>query len=184
MYKIAFDPTLGSFHFRTENGLTYVCHFQDWTRELSPVLGIYDIQVCEFIFTCHNPNKQNCAFNKYDYQISATISQIILSFFTSELRVLTYVCDTSDIRHKVRHKLFKKWFKNLAGQKNYIRVPIETDLEDEISGLTASVYGGVITRKDFPHMEVLQKEFIDKLPNIFREKIGFLQPSLSPTIAT
>ncbi|MFL5747342.1 MAG: DUF6169 family protein [Niastella sp.] len=177
MYKIAFDPYLGSYHFHTENGLTYACHFQDWTRELSPVLGIYDIQVCEFDFTCQNPDTQNCEFNKYNKHISATISQLILNSFASELRVITYVCDTSDGRHKIRHKLFKHWFKNLAEQENYIRIPIEIDLKDEMSGFSASAHGGVITRKDFPHMEVLQKEFIDEIPNIFAQKIGILQSS-------
>lgn len=177
MYKIAYDPYLGFFHFRTENGLTYACHFQDWTRELSPVLGIYDIQVCEFDFTCQNQNTPNCALNKYDKHISATISQLILNFFASELRVITYVCDTSDGKHKVRHKLFNNWFNKLVEQKNYIRIPIAMEMNDEASGLSASAHGGVITRKDFPHMEVLQKEFIDEIPNIFAQKIGLLQSS-------
>jgi hypothetical protein len=175
MYKLAFDPTFGSYHFRTENGLTYACHFHNWTRELSPVLGIYDIQVCEFDFTCHNPNETTCVFKKYDKKISATISHLLLSFFASELRVITYVCDTSDGRHKERHKLFKIWFNNLAEQENYIRKPFAIDHKDEALGLAGSAHGGVITRKDFPHMEVLQKELIDEIPNIVAKKIGLLQ---------
>jgi hypothetical protein len=175
MYKIAFDPSRGYYHFCTENGLLYICHFQNWTRELSPVLGIYDIQVCEFDFSFQNMAEENYAFKRYDKRVSTTISHLLLKYLSSELRVLTYVCDTSDGRHKVRHKLFENWFHNLVEQKNYIRIPIEMDLNDEASGLSASANGGVITKKDFPHMEVLQKEFIDKLPNIFRQKAGILQ---------
>ena len=58
------------------------------------------------------------------------------------------------------------------------------DVNDNALGMSASANGGVITRKDFPHMEVLQKGLIDQLPYIIREKIGLLQPGLSPTIAT
>jgi hypothetical protein len=139
------------------------------------VLGIYDIEVYEFNFSCHNLDVQNCPFKTYDKQVSATISHLLLKFFTSELRVILYVCDSSDGRHKERHKLFKNWFNNLAEQANYIRIPVEIDLNDEASGLAASAHGSVITRKDFPHMEVLQKELIDEIPNIFRQKIGLFQ---------
>ena len=184
MYKIAFDPTLGSYHFRTENGLTYLCGFRNRTRDLSPVLGIYDIVVWEFYFYCYNTDEQSVIHKKFDKKVSTTISNLILKFLAKELRVVLYACDSCDGRHKVRHKLFKNWFNNLVEQKNYIRIPVAMEMNDEAPGLSASANGGIITRKDFPHMEVLQKEFIDKLPNIFREKIGLLQPCLSPTTAT
>jgi hypothetical protein len=184
MYKIAYDPSLGSYHFRTENDLTYLCGFRNRTRDLSPLLGIYDIEVWEFYFYCYQTDEHSGIHKKFDKKVSTTISNLILKFLTTELRIVLYTCDSSDGRHIVRHKLFKNWFTNLVEQKNYIRIPIAMDMNDEASGLNASANGGVITRKDFPHMEVLQKELIDKLPDIFREKIGLLQPSLTPTIAT
>jgi hypothetical protein len=177
MYKLAFDPSLGSYHFRTENGLTYLCGLRNRTRDLSPVLGIYDIEVWEFYFDCYNPDEQSGIHKIFDKKVSTTISNILLKFLATELRVVFYACDSSDGRHQVRHKLFKNWFKKLAEQENYIRTPIELDLTDKATGLSASACGGVITRKDFPHMEVLQKEFIDELPKIFRQKIGLLQSS-------
>lgn len=184
MYKLAFDPSLGSYHFRTENGLIYLCGLRNRTRELSPVLGIYDIEVWEFYFDCYNPDEQGDRYKKFDTKVSTTISNILLKFLAIELRVVIYACDSSDGRHKVRHKLFKNWFTNLVEQENYLRIPIAMELNDKASDLSASANGGIITRKDFPHMDVLQKELIDKLPSIFREKIGLLQPSLSPTTAT
>jgi hypothetical protein len=184
MYKLAFDPSSGSYHFRTENGLIYLCGLRNRTRDLSPVLGIYDIEVWEFYFDCYNPDEQSGKYKRFDQKISTTISNLTLKFLATELRVVLYACDSCDGRHKVRHKLFKIWFNNLIKQENYLRIPIAMEVNDKVSDLSASANGGIITRKDFPHLEVLQKELIDKLPYIFREKIGLLQPSLSPTIAT
>jgi|GEM_PF-1454301 len=183
MYKLAFDPSLGSYHFRTENGLTYLCGLRNRTRDLSPVLGIYDIEVWEFYFNSYKTDEQSGIRKIFDKMVSTTISHLLTKFLTTDLRVVLYVCDSSDGRHIVRHNLFKIWFNNLDEQENYIRIPIAMDLNDVSLGMSASANGGVIIRKDFPHMEVLQIELIDKLPNIFREKIGLLQPSLCPTTA-
>jgi hypothetical protein len=183
MYKIAFDPSSGSYHFRTENGLIYLCGFRNRNRDLSPVLGIYDIEIREFYFDCYNPDEQ-CGIHKpFDKKVSATISHLLLQFLAAELRVVLYACDSSDGRHNVRHKLFKNWFNNLVEQKNFLRIPIAMEMNDEVSGYNASVNGGIITRKDFPHMDVLQKELIDQLPNLFGQKMGLLQPAIT-TIAT
>lgn len=56
------------------------------------------------------------------------------------------------------------------------RIPMELDQENKESGLAASAHGCIITRKDFPHTEVLQKELIDKAANIIGQKIGLFQP--------
>ena len=184
MYKLAVDPSSGSYHFCTENGIIYICGFRNRTRDLSPVLGIYDIEVWEFYFYCYSTDEQKSIHKKFDKKVSTTIPYLLLIFLAIELRVVVYACDSSDGRHKVRHKLFTNWFNNLAEQKNYIRIPIALEQNDEPSGLSASAHGGVITRKGFPHMEVLQKELIDQLPNIFGEKIGLFEPGLSPTTAT
>src|SRR5688572_25711422 len=113
MYNIVKGPFSGSYLFQTENGLLYVCRFQNRTRELSPVIGIYDIEVYEFDFTCYTPDIQNCGLKKFDKKVSTTISSMLLNFFTNELRIIIYVCDTADGRHRERHKLFKIWFNNL-----------------------------------------------------------------------
>ncbi|MBO9201204.1 MULTISPECIES: DUF6169 family protein [Niastella] len=184
MYKISYDPSSGSYHFRTENGLTFLCGFRNRTRDLSPVLGIYDIEVWEFYFNSYKTDEQNDSLKKFDKRVSTCISHLIFKFLAPELRVVLYTCDSSDGRHEVRHNLFKQWFNNLVERENYTRLPIEIDQKDETLDLVASARGGIITRKDFPHMDILQKELIDKLPDIFREKIGLLQHSTSPTIST
>jgi hypothetical protein len=171
MYNIVKGPSSGSYLFQTENGLLYVCRFQNCTREFSPVLGIYDIEVFEFDFTCHSLDAQNCAFKKFDKKVSATISYLLLKFFTNELRIIIYVCDTADGRHRERHKLFKIWFNNLEKQEDFTRIPMELDQENKDSGLAASAHGCIITRKDFPHPEVLQRELIDKAASIIGQKL-------------
>jgi hypothetical protein len=175
MYKIALDPSSGSYYFQTENGLTYICQFRNRTRDLSPVLGIYDIEICEFDFICITSDAQNRGFKKFDKKVSATISYMLLKFFTNELRVIIYVCDTADGKHRERHKLFKNWFNNLNDQEGFTRIPMEIDHENKDSGLAASAHGCIITRKDFPHPEVLQRELIDKAASVIGQKIGLFQ---------
>ena len=133
MYKIEFDPSSGSYYFQTENGLTYICQFQNRPGNLSPVLGIYDIEICEFEFICYTPDNQNCGFKKFDKKVSVTIFHLLLKYFTNELRVIIYVCDTADGRHRERHKLFKNWFYNLDEQEGFTRIPLEIDLENKDS---------------------------------------------------
>jgi len=183
MYKIIKDPSSGCFYFHTENGLTYICQFQNRAGDLSPVLGIYDIEIWEFEFVCIASDVQNRGFKKFDKKVSATISNLLLKYFIHELRVILYVCDTADGRHKERHKLFKYWYNNLDEQENFNRIPIAIDLDNKNSGLAVSAHGCVITRKDFPHPEVLQRELIDKAASIIGPKIGLFQPN-SPTTST
>jgi hypothetical protein len=175
MYKIEKDPSSGSYRFQTENGLIYLCRFRNCASDLSPVLGIYDIEIWEFDFICYIPEVQNGGFKKFDKKVSATISHLLVKYFANELRVILYVCDTVDGRHKERHKLFKNWFNNLYVQNDFTRIPMEVDLTNENTGLAASAHGCVITRKDFPHMEVLQRELIDKAASIIGQKIGMHQ---------
>lgn len=173
MYNLIKDPATGSYLFKTVNGLIYVCRFQNCTRHLSPVLGIYDIEICEFDFACYAADDSSFISNKFDRNIFATISHLLLKFFENELRVMIYVCDTSDGRHKERHRLFRNWFNGLNKPRCFNRIPIE--IETENSDIIFEVHGSVLTRQDFPHMDVLKKEFIDEIPNLIGQKIGLQQ---------
>ncbi|HEY8897800.1 MAG TPA: hypothetical protein VIM79_23400, partial [Niastella sp.] len=52
-------------------------------------------------------------------------------------------------------------------------IPIE--IETENGEIIFQVHGSVLTRQDFPHMDVLQREFIDEIPNLIGLKIGLQQ---------
>lgn len=175
MYKLIKDPSSGCFYFQTENGLTYICQLQNCTRYLSPVLGIYDIEICTFDFFCHAPDSPSHTLKKFDSNVSATISHLLLKSFENKLRVVIYLCDTSDGRHKERHRLFRNWFNGLNKPRCFNRIPIEIDTEN--AEITFQVHGSVLTRQDFPYMDVLKREFIDEIPNLIGQKIGLQQPN-------
>lgn len=126
--------------------------------------GIYDIEICEFNFACYTTDDSSYTSKKFDRNTSATISHLLLKFFENELRVMIYVCDTSDGRHKQRHRLFGNWFNGLNKPRYFNRIPIEMEMEN--ADIIFQVHGSVLTRQDFPHMDVLKKEFIDEIPNL------------------
>lgn len=83
-------------------------------------------------------------------------------FFTSPERVLVYICDSSTGPYsaEARQKLFNSWYKTM--QDVFERHEIEAEIErtGEI------IHGGVITRRDFQHPNILQSELLDKVPDI------------------
>jgi hypothetical protein len=87
-------------------------------------------------------------------------------YFSDSLKVLIYVCDASDGRHRERQMLFNGWYKLL---------PIPTkkhQLEIELEESDAIVHGAVLTRDDFPHQGVLKDELLDKARGILLQKFG------------
>ena len=170
MYQIVRDPASGFYHFQTAKGLTYICRFQGCTNQLSPVLGVYDIEIYEFDFTCYSPQPFNRELPSKDDRVSATIVHLLSQFFSHELRVIVYLCDSIDGRHKVRHRLFEHWHR-LYAQHYLMRLPVDIEWEDE--NVTAAAHGCVIIRNDFPHLDVLKHELINNAFEIITEKYGY-----------
>ena len=156
----------GYYNFKTSQALIYTCTFRNVTSKLSPVLGIYDIEIYDFEFYCYDPTPE--IKKSKDEQISATIIHLLQQFFSSDLRVLIYACDSSDRLHRERQWLFNHWYKTFA--ESIKRYQLDIKIEDDKFEIAA--HGAVLTTIDFPYQNVLQSELLDQVHGILLEKYG------------
>lgn len=161
-YQLHFDPESGIYYFTTSKAINYLCRFRNITSNLSPILGVYDLEIYEFEFY---PESQLQQKDRFDIGVCATICDLFNRFFTSELRVLTYVCESTDERHLGRHRLFGDWHRRFVAN-SLERIAIEVKIGD------TTICGCALIQHTFPYMDVLQKEFIEKIEGVFAEKMG------------
>ena len=152
----------GIYSFRTDQSLEYHCSFLKLNPFLSPIVGVYDVEVSEFQFSKHNSGSDKKT--QLDPRVFATIKQLIRAYFDEPERVLLYLCDPGDGRQSYRHRLFIKWFEQMEG---FTR----DDLKVEIEG-GLMLYGAAITRNDFPHRQVLQREVLNTVKGYAIAKFG------------
>ena len=160
-YEITFKN--GYYCFTTNLDREYSCAFSDVNPVLSPVVGVYDIEVFTFDFFYQDPDPKR---KPTDERVSATIKFLLQDFFViNPNRVMIYVCDSIDGRGRHRYSLFKKWFENFAQEYKCDNVEIELDDYEPI-------YGAVIRSNEFQHDEILKTEVIDRAETIMTEKYG------------
>jgi hypothetical protein len=152
-YPLTVDSN-GTYNFSTDSNVNYLCRFKNITPYLSPVIGIYDIKVFDFEFVNQtiSPIGKRLKGNGYDNRISAAIIHLLNLFFQDPLSVIVYICDDLDNKHKERSILFKQWYNK--GKDTFVRIPGEIDLGNKI------IHGCILIRKDFPHTDILNQEFI------------------------
>lgn len=165
-YTINYQSDIGTYNFETDNGVEYACKFGNVMSMLPPLLGIYDLEVRDFLFYPYYPNLK--ARKIRDERIGATILDLLDNyFFVNPERVLVYTCDPSSGRFgEGRQKVFSAWYENVQ----HIFDRYEIEVQKEQSGEV--VHGGIIVRKNFPYQEILQSQLIDKAGEIAFEKFG------------
>ncbi len=136
---------------------------------LPPLLGIYYIEVRDFIFYPHDRNPE--VRKHKDDRISATVIDLMRTpYFVIPERVLVYTCDNSDriIRGRCRQKLFDKWYEEMVDflLRHELEVDVETDHGIE------TTHGGVVVRRDFSHPQILQTQLLEQAQGIILEKFG------------
>ena len=161
-YPLENDAETGLYSFTTNKNVRYICRFRDVTSRLSPLLGIYDLEIFDFDFYPENEPQDKV---KFDAAICMTICDLFTRFFTSDLRVLVYICDSSDERHQYRDHLFNLWHSRHVAHL-LTRIAIEISIGDE------PTYGCALVTHQFPHMDVLQSELIDKIDEFMIDKYG------------
>lgn len=161
-YQLNTDSDTGLIHFTTDNGVVYYCRFQYQNKNLSPILGVYDLEIHEFDFY---ENVQN-DHRKHDGRVSTTLCDLIKQYFAiSDKRVMVYVCDGIDEKQRHRKITFAKWHNSFfADYLEHIPLVINIDGFDPI-------YGGVFIRIDFPHKDILNQELINQAEGIVSKKI-------------
>lgn len=154
-YKLHINE--GAYSFVSDQQLTYICHFLDVTHMLSPVVGIYDIEVLDFEFDVFPRTKA-----KHDPRVAATIKTLMLDAFADNKRAILYLCDNSDNKAKSRYKVFNQWADDPAFNRDNLEV---------VSG-DKVLLGSLITRKDFPYRSVLENDVIEPIKGFAITKFG------------
>ena len=159
-YRVHYQE--GAYLFATDYGLVYACGFHRLTPFLSPVLGVYDIEVKDVEFRFHDPEPEKR--KPQDPRISATITGILAAQIENERSVLIYLCDAADGRPEQRQRLFSQWHSQKAHIVDHEKIRI--DYGD------TRIYGGAFIPKGFPHRDVLQHELIDNAGRLILEKFA------------
>ena len=168
-YNITVHSDTGFYTFQTDQNIEYSCHFSNVMAMLPPLLGIYDIEVRDFLFYPYDPEPN--IRKKQDPRVAVTIRHLLSNhFFIKPERVIVYTCDDSDgsVRGFCRQKLFNNWYKELNDV--LIRHELEVDIERDFG--VETTYGGVIIRNDFPYPEILKTQLIDIAAGVIIEKFG------------
>lgn len=158
-------------YFVTDKEVVYTYGFDNVTARLSPLLGIYDIEIQYFAFNREFPEQSingKKSLGKKDDRVSETIFKIIEDFFENSSRVLIYVCDGMDKRDRQRQALFKNWHRIRGEKYNIDDFQVDIELEE----VNQTLYSGLVTKKDFPEREVLESEFINKAEGLILEKFN------------
>ena len=153
------DPVTGIYTFTTDFNIIYNCRFSQINPSLFPLLSMYDIEVFEFEFY---PNRQlPKGENKQDKRVSVTITSLYNLFFSSDLRILIYIC-ASDGKEKLRSILFQRWYNEFVS--NFLKnVPFKIDKEGSI------LYGCIVLKNEFPHHELIEIG-LSNIEDAFMEK--------------
>jgi hypothetical protein len=162
-YNLTSYPELPYFFtFTTDRGIIYSCRFGN-VPSLSPLLGIYDLEVRDFLFYPHYPTKP---FKKSrDERVFPTIMGMIEDYLESPDRVLIYVCDSSDKKEKARQKLFSDWHETV--QDTILRHELEIEVDDDLT-----LECGVMVNKSCKHHNIIQEELLEKSYEVILPKYG------------
>jgi hypothetical protein len=136
---------------------------------LPPLLGIYDIEVRDFMFYPFDPTPEIKKIR--DNRIFVSIIELLKKqFFITPERVLVFTCDNADSDQAgiSRQILFKKWHSRF--HQHYELIELEIEIGDTPG--QGTLYGGIIFRKDFPHPYILKSQLIDQAQSIILEKFG------------
>jgi hypothetical protein len=154
------------YTFTTDQGLEYSCIFGK-VPLLDPMIEIYDLEVRDFSFYPYDPNP---AIRKHkDQRILPTLMAILNEFFSDPTRILVFVCDDNEgeVRAAARLKLFTEWHEAISELLDLHELEIEIEAEGK------TLYGGIVHRRDCPHLPVVREHLLEKSADIIFEKYGY-----------
>lgn len=116
-YSYKYDEVLDGYVFNTSSGVKYFFHFIDLTelfRKLNPDLESIVLEISFFPLSIGK--KVN------DPKIAKTITLAIKRIIRKNPNaIVSFVCDSSDNKHEVRSRLFKKWFNDFS-KSNLVKI--------------------------------------------------------------
>lgn len=151
-----------SYTFVTDTGINYYCRFNEVTNLYAPILGAYDIKLIDFSFF---PDEES---PPADYITGNIVCDLIRENFRDNKYVMTYVCDESDGRQKLRQYKFQKWCERYLDDFTFqpINLKIDTDSDPIFR------YVGILTHPEFSHEDALEYHLIRNIPGIVADKMG------------
>ena len=150
-YQRIHNPSDNSFVFITDTQIEYKAYFLEASDYFPNQPFSHNLFMFGFdISTKISEYKERKA---YDEKVRNTISQTIDDFLKYDKnRIIIYVCDTKDEKQMYRGRLFNKWFVNLSGETQIIKV-------DDV--LYESAYISALLRNDNPFKNEFADAFFD-----------------------
>jgi predicted deacetylase len=89
----------------------------------------------------------------HDPKVQKTVLAIIDEFFRSNMKVLLYICDTSDGKEDSRNRLFLRWFEKYAEPGRFTICNAHANVEGEV------VYAAIIVENRNPKLKEIMEDF-------------------------
>ena len=129
-YNFVFEGGLNnSYYFETNQNMIYRVRFKP-SGYLFEAHKNFANQAYEIVIAIvENRNDANKVPS--DVLIKFTIFDIVSDFFKNKERIVVYICDTADLRHRARFRKFSTWFQDIKLSEF---VKVDTSIDDP-SGL-------------------------------------------------
>ena len=152
-YNYTFNSDSGYYSFFTKRKIEYrIAFYEDFTlascaSDEIELGNVYQITI----------DKISLEPAPYDKLVSATIKNIIASFFENIHNALIYICDDNDKKAFQRFSVFDRWYSN-SSMTHYITklnnvIEIDSDLE------TIKLYTSLMFHKDNSNKENIKEVF-------------------------
>ena len=160
-YKYRFDEIAQSYIFITNNGIEYkVAFILDST--FSSVSNFEINDVFQLIIEKTLDGKE-----PLDYNVAATIIEILSIFFQNTRNTILYICDDGDERADVRFRKFNIWYAMSELNDTVIKVD-NVFVSENIAG-TSKIFSSLLYHKDNINKETIL-EIYHSIEQILREK--------------
>lgn len=123
------------YFFKTSNGIIYEVSFRP-----TPYLFETSYPFAENVFesVIKVIEKSSKTLVPFDKKVKRTIAEIFYHFFSDKQRIIVYICDTADARHRARARKFGAWFEEFKhGQ--FVKVDATIDDYSDIVYLNSLI---------------------------------------------
>lgn len=151
-YDIEFTGSNDNLYvFSTTQGYTYNIFFKP-SGYVFAKHPVFADDTFEFVISLTNGPADSLPLS--DPLIEPTIVKIFQDFFARRGVVVVYICDSSDNRQAVRHRMFNRWFDRY---KHLGFVKFDAQLLDPSS----TIYTSVMVHRSYPHRTAVFEAFLD-----------------------
>ena len=160
-YNFRFDGgTSNTYVFLTTAGYWYNVSFKPSGYVFPRSPGFAD-DVFEFVIAL--TNGPSGSLPMADPLIEPTVVALFQDFFARRGVVVIYICDSSDDRQAIRHRLFNQWF---LRYRHLGFVKLDAELDDP----AGRIYTSVLVHRTYPHRVAVLDAFLQLTDEINEAK--------------